>query len=121
MKRLFFFWFSLCLVFQARAVDKSEYDLQLSPGLHKSASSLAGYGHILLGNDVSEISLLSGGYFTIGTSKGIYTTDLDDLCNISFGHPYAKTSYPLLAVDGVWGEFDDFFSLDNEIGRASCR
>jgi hypothetical protein len=81
--------------------------------LHKSVSSLAGYGHALLSNDMSEISLLSGGYFTIGTNKGISAIDLDDLYNITFGHPYAKTSYPLLAVDGAWGKLDDFFSLDN--------
>jgi len=41
-------------------------------------------------NSPLSFTLLDGGYFTIGTNKGLSDNSLDDNCEITFGHPYAK-------------------------------
>jgi len=55
----------------------------------------------ILENDKTAFSLLSDGYFTIGTTNGLIPGILDNNCQITFGHPYALTSYPFFSLDGV--------------------
>lgn len=45
-----------------------------------------------------EFTLMSNGYFTIGTNMGNSALSVDDKCEITFGHPYSMTSfaYPIL-------------------------
>ena len=54
-----------------------------------------------LENDKTGFSLLSDGYFTIGTTRGLSQDSLDNNCQITFGHPYALTSYPFFSIDSV--------------------
>ena len=70
------------------------------------------YQSQLEATSASEIALLTGGYYTIGTRQGLTSSALDDDCGITFGHPYALTSYPLLAIDGRWDQADAFFPAD---------
>ncbi len=53
-----------------------------------------------LENDKTGFSLLSDGYFTIGTTSGMSQESLDNNCQITFGHPFALTSYPFFSLDG---------------------
>lgn len=55
----------------------------------------------ILENDKTAFSLLSDGYFTIGTTNGFPQDILDNNCQITFGHPYALTSYPFFSIDSV--------------------
>ena len=81
--------------------------------LHSMAASTAQAGEqaqgLLLTLPASELALVSGGYFTIGTTAGVTASPLDDRCGVTWGHPYALTSTPLLAIDGRWGPAADFF------------
>ena len=54
-----------------------------------------------LENDKTGFSLLSDGYFTIGTTNGLSQDSLDNNCQITFGHPYALTSYPFFSLDSI--------------------
>ncbi len=54
-----------------------------------------------LENNKTGFTLLSDGYFTIGTTNGLSSNNLDDNCQISFGHPFALTSYAYFCLDSV--------------------
>jgi hypothetical protein len=60
-------------------------------------------------NDKLEFTLIAGGYFTLGTTNGLSANPLDDNCQITYGHPYAKTSYPLFSIDDDWYRYDEYF------------
>lgn len=62
-------------------------------------------------NQVLSFTMLPEGYFTIGTNAGLSSSKLDDNCNITFGHPYAKTSYPVFSIDNKLYRLDDYFNL----------
>lgn len=66
----------------------------------ESSRSLT-FEYEILENDKTVFSLLSDGYFTIGTTNGLLQDSLDNNCQITFGHPYALTSYPFFSLDGV--------------------
>ena len=63
-----------------------------------------------ISNDILSFTLLPDGYFTIGTTSGLSDSKLDDNCDITFGHPYAKTSYPVFSIDNTIYKLDDYFS-----------
>lgn len=92
------------------AQNKALFDLS-EPGLHKTlaGSTLSGYEFERLQNERTELTMISGGYFTIGTSDGVSASGLDDRCQITFGHPFAMTSFPVFSIDGVWRKIDEYF------------
>ena len=61
-------------------------------------------------NPVLSFTMLPEGYFTIGTNSGLSNSKLDDNCEITFGHPYAKTSYPVFSIDNKLYKLEDYFS-----------
>ncbi len=63
----------------------------------------------LLENEKTAFSLLSDGYFTIGTTNGSPQESLDNHCQISFGHPYALTSYPFFSLDSIYHHPEIYF------------
>jgi hypothetical protein len=88
---------------------KSDYDvkknsLQKLPGISSVTADKE------TSNDILEITMLDEGYFTIGTINGISESILDDKCDITYGHPYAKTSYPVYFVDLVPYKLADLFT-----------
>ncbi len=92
--------------------DKSRFDLSVkneSMALNKVAE--LGYEGQEIKKQVSEMTLIQGGYFTIGANQGLSPSNLDDQCGITFGHPYALTSYPLFSIDGSWGKPEAFFNI----------
>lgn len=111
MKKLILVILSLSFLCGAKAIEKSDYDLDIKTGLKKghSASAVEGFGGQTLATTTSEATLISGGYFTIGTKIGMSTSPLDDNCGITFGHPFALTSYPVISVDGTVQKFEDYF------------
>lgn len=94
------------------AWDKSKFDLA-TVGATNSLSKTAGIGYEgqQLIKPIGEITLIQGGYFTLGINGGLSTSSLDDHCGITYGHPYALTSYPIVAIDGTWGKIDTFFQI----------
>ena len=104
-KRLFFAILSIMFWQAAFAAlpDKGQYDVILPVGEHSLQKS-SGFGlkGEMLSGEILSASLIQGGYFTLGTNQGKSPGQLDDNCNITFGHPYALTSYPLIALDGAW-------------------
>ena len=115
MKRLILFLMIFALQAVSFAVDKAAFDLPHPRGLQKGsgANPIAGYGSSLIRYGIAEMSMISGGYFTLGTSDGLSPSPLDNRCGITFGHPFAMTSYPLIAVDGTWLKLEDYFGADN--------
>jgi hypothetical protein len=110
MKKFLLFFLAIHFSLSAAEVEKATFDLDL-PTLQKAAT-LSGFGPVyaLLTNSRSGISLIEGGYFTIGTQSGVSESSVDDDCGITFGHPFAKTSYPVFAIDGNWTKPDEYFS-----------
>lgn len=92
--------------------DKSKFDIDVpkETSALKKAGGI-GYEGQVIKKTVSEATLIQGGYFTIGTNQGLSPTALDDHCGITFGHPYALTSYPTISIDGLWGKLDDFVDI----------
>jgi Mg-chelatase subunit ChlD len=109
MKKFLLLLFTGIVLIYAKEVDKQKFDLNIT-GLAKSASV---FDHETFSNTCLEATLISGGYFTIGTTSGTLDSPLDDHCGITFGHPYAKTSYPVFSVDGTWYKLEDYFSTSN--------
>ncbi len=65
---------------------------------------------INLTNTSLEMLLMKDGYFTIGTNTGTSASLLDDKCQITFGHPYSLTSFPVFVIDGVEQNAKSFFA-----------
>ncbi len=110
----------MCLfAVHVHAVDKSRYDLVLPGSLAKSTGHQlqgAGFGSQMLKGEIMQASLITGGFFTIGTHKGLDDDSaLDDLCGITFGHPYAMTSFPLVNIDGNWLKPDEATATLSEL------
>lgn len=120
MKKIFLLLALYLFVYNNYGQDKKLFDITTG-GLQKSKSlkSAAGYSSRQIQNNRIEITLISGGYFTIGTSNGISPGKLDDNCAVTFGHPYALTSYPVFSVNGQWYKPDEYFlnAADNEVKK----
>jgi len=71
--------------------------------------------YLTTSSEYLEISLIREGYFTIGTNHGSTTAALDDHCPITYGHPYAITSFPVFKIDGNWYRFDTYFSVPESL------
>ncbi len=92
------------------ALNKNSYDVTQTPdnSLAKSSDAQTGYwGSVIAENNVLSYSMMLGGYFTLGTTRGVSTSPFDDNCQISYGHPYALTSFPIFSVDGQWRKPDE--------------
>ncbi|MBF0430110.1 MAG: VWA domain-containing protein [Fibrobacteria bacterium] len=91
--------------------------LDLHKVLSKSGKAVYWPKTTVLSNSMLSATLVSGGYFTIGTKEGFKDEKLDNNCSITFGHPYAKTSYVKAGIDGNWGKLSSFedFELLKEI------
>jgi hypothetical protein len=101
-----------------RSQNKAAYDLQFDTVTGQQQEqqeqafrkiTVGGLERTALYNRVSSATLLRGGYFTFGTTAGASAERHDDNCQITFGHPYALTSFPLLYWDGAWYRPDQFF------------
>lgn len=109
---LFFILFSIA----GSAQEKSKLDID-PPALHKALmlNSLQSVSYLDYKNSQIEMTMLSGGYFTFGTTSGISTSTLDDNCQLTFGHPYAMTSYPVFSIDGQWYKPEDYFLSSSDM------
>ncbi|MGE5401612.1 MAG: VWA domain-containing protein [Ignavibacteriales bacterium] len=109
---LFFIFISMVL----HAQDKSGFDIDPAK-LHKAgvANKLQSGNFYEVKNDRLDMTLIPGGYFTLGTSYGMSSSQLDDNCQLTFGHPYAMTSYPVFSVDGTWYKLDEYFTDPSDI------
>lgn len=92
-------------LFSAEYQNKKDFDISIN-ALSKSNGYL---DYQLVDNGQYEISLAKGGYFTIGTKSGELESEVDDNCSITYGHPYAKTSYPIFKIDGQWYHPEEYF------------
>lgn len=112
MKKVFFV-LVLFLISTVNGFDKMEFDILIDGAEGMPASfaktSLSNTDYLMLSNSVSEMSMLSDGYFTIGTTNGNTTGLLDDQCQLTFGHPYAMTSYIYFSIDGTVYHPERFF------------
>lgn len=115
---LFLFSVSLCWGW-----NKDDFDIPTGNDQNSlnKVTGAAGIGW-KLNKEVGGITLLHGGYFTFGTNDGLSAGTLDDHCGISFGHPFAMTSYPLIAIDGQWKTLESVFDIyaSNPRTEAGC-
>lgn len=121
--------FLLCLSMQSGAQNKAAFDLHEETGMdfgQGSASTAQGGAwtepvalrkgaagtleRTALENPFTAVTLLRGGYFTLGTTGGASAEQLDDYNQITFGHPFALTSFVLLYWDGAWYRPEQFFT-----------
>ncbi len=96
--------------------DKTLFDITGSPVRPSSPlAKTAGFGvpGWILTRGFGECSLMPGGYFTFGTDSASDSKGLDGHCEILFGHPLAKTSFPLICIDGSWQKPDAVFDPDS--------
>lgn len=106
----------LILSFSTMGFDKSVFDI--IPAEFDSNEQVNTLGKIPYpGLDFLQIEyagmeamLLKEGFITLGTTSGADPTSLDNDEPLTYGHPFAKTSFPYLVVDGVQYRFDQYFS-----------
>lgn len=111
MKKFALAALTLLVPFLTFAQDKANYDLNFGKQLKGHAfSSVMSTGSLEHKDSLVSFTLLKGGYFTLGTNRGISQSSLDDQCQLTFGHPFAMTSYPVFSLDGSWYRFDDLFT-----------
>ena len=92
--------------------NKTKYDL--SPhSLAKSSAlkTVSSEDSKELKDSLVSATMIDEGYFTIGTNKGLSNSKWDDNCQITYGHPYALTSFPVFSVDGNWFKPEDYFTF----------
>ncbi len=109
----------ICLTSLLIGQTKRNFDLD-SPGLRKGNDGVmsVGYNYETLSNNYLEATIVNGGYFTLGTVSGISQSIMDDNSSLTFGHPYAMTSYPIIKIEGEWLKLEDYFN-ESEIIRST--
>lgn len=65
-------------------------------------------------DNVWQNTILNGGYFTIGTSSGISESNIDDECSLTFGHPFAMSSYAFPIINNY--QYSPLELLINQTG-----
>lgn len=116
MKKFILAALTLLVPFLTFAQDKANYDLNPDKPLKgRAMSSVMSTGNVEFKDSLVSYTLLKGGYFTLGTNRGISQSSLDDQCQLTFGHPYAMTSYPVFSLDGSWYRFNDLFTNPGEV------
>jgi hypothetical protein len=99
---------AFCLIsFSLLGQSKKNFDL--------SSTSKDASDKLSMTNAISEMTLIKGGYFTVGTTGGMSSLSADDFNQVSFGHPYALTSFPLIYADNAWMKPSDLFSNQTQI------
>ncbi len=102
---------------QVFALNKADYDI--IPKLAKNSATnnqINSYASAELELAFSEMSMISGGYFTLGTSNdGFSRSPFDNKQTLTFGHPYAMTSYPLLSIDQSQGRMDELYPTTSDL------
>lgn len=109
MKKLILFVLLGCFAVGI-AQNKSNLDLE-TPGLSNNNNpfSKPSISSQYISNNQISATLIEGGCYTLGTVEGKVTGRLDDNCPLTYGHPYAMTSYPLFSIDSSWYTMDSFF------------
>lgn len=78
---------------------KNKYDIP-EFGKQESERSANGLYDWLAGSNIIwQYTIINGGYFTIGTYKGLSESIIDDECSITFGHPFAMSSYAFPVIN----------------------
>lgn len=111
MKKIILAALTLLVPLLTFAQEKAKYDLDFDKPLKgRTSNSIMSLGGLEFKDSLVSYTLLKGGYFTLGTTGGISQSSLDNQCQLTFGHPYAMTSYPVFSLDGAWYRFDDLFT-----------
>jgi Mg-chelatase subunit ChlD len=110
MKKIIIILFTACITL-AVAQNKRALDINFDATQddNKSFSKTTSYSSRQISNDKISATLIDAGYYTLGTVAGLSAGSLDDNCPLSYGHPYAMTSYPVFSIDGSWYTMDSFF------------
>lgn len=93
---------------QGSAATAERGEWTQSVALRKGAAGVL--DRTALENPFTAVTLLRGGYFTLGTTGGASAEQLDDYNQITYGHPFALTSFVLLYWDGAWYRPEQFFT-----------
>jgi Mg-chelatase subunit ChlD len=110
MKKILFILTALCL--SVAAQNKKDLDIIESSNTENEKTSFAktsSYSFRQISNEMISATLIEGGYFTLGTVSGLDASKLDDNCPLSYGDPFAMTSYALFSIDSTWYTMDAFF------------
>lgn len=111
MRKLYFLLTVLITPLMLNAQYKSEYDIKEN-SLNKSSGASSIMAEKMLSGIMLEATMLDGGYYTLGTSSGLIESILDDNCDITYGHPYAKTSYPVYYIDALPYKLEELFEIN---------
>ena len=106
MKQIFLTFILILGMFMVNAQNKyiaqnvkNKYDIR-EIGKQDSDRNANGLYDWLAGSNVTwQYTLINGGYFTIGTYKGLSESIIDDECSITFGHPFAMSSYAFPVIN----------------------
>ncbi len=110
MKRLYFLFQLFFLISIVFSQSKQAFDLDLRTNEKSNELAESNFiNHIVTNNNSLEYSLLEGAFFTLGTINGQSDSKFDDFCQLTYGHPFALTSYPSLTVDGDTKKIADLF------------
>jgi hypothetical protein len=94
------------------AQNKIKYDIIAQKSQNGLAKVASDYNQSQISNSWLSATLISGGYYTVGTTNGLSAKKSDDNCQVTFGHPFAMTSYALFGIDGNWHKPDDYLPVE---------
>ncbi len=107
----FLLLFAWSLLIEANAGDpKSRFDISEHSFAKSTGVPFLGWK---VKQPISEIAVLPGFFLTWGTVNGKSASALDNNTSLFYGHPYAKTSYPVISVDGTWKRAEEMFANDS--------
>jgi len=78
---------------------KNKYDIREIGKQESSRNAKGLYDWLAGSNPTWQYTIINGGYFTIGTYNGLSESIIDDECSITFGHPFAMSSYAFPVIN----------------------
>ncbi len=106
MKQIFLIIILSLGIFTAKAQNryiaqnvKNKYDIREIESQKSGKSENGLYDWLAGSNAIWQYTIINGGYFTIGTYKGLSESIIDDECSITFGHPFAMSSYAFPVIN----------------------
>ncbi|MBT3423926.1 MAG: VWA domain-containing protein [Bacteroidetes bacterium] len=112
----FFYLFLLGILMYSSVQAQSKYDFDVKD----NPQAIEAYTNYLVSGTDIELSMMNGGYFTIGTTKGLSAKISDDYMSLLYGHPYAYTSFPYIIINGEKITLDRFFRKDLQSMESSA-
>lgn len=105
MKRVPVMLIVCCFLNLSHAFNKDVFDVtdirENTSKLAKTKATVDSNRKLIKGS-IIEVGLMNDGCFTFGTRAGLTSGSIDDDLPLTFGHPFARTSFVMVQCNNIW-------------------